>query len=631
MTAAVVAILAPLLLAALILAVRRGAAWLALLGATASLAGALGGLVRVSGEGRAGQQVAFGGLPGLPLRLALDPLAAVLSVTVAVVALAVLVFAVGYMAQEPDRPRFFAGMCFFSGAMQLLVYAGDWLLLLAAWELIGLASYLLIGFWFERPGVGAAATRAFVTTRAADLGLYLAVFILVSASGTSEVAATFGVVGPAVPLASLLLLLAAMGKAAQVPFQGWLQDAMLGPTPVSALLHSATLVAAGAILLVRISPLLPPGVLPVVGVVGGGTALLTGLTALAQRDLKRLLAASTSSQLGFMLLAVGAGSPAAATVHLVAHAAMKGALFLGAGIFQHAFDDTAFDALRGAGRAYRVPFALFAVAGLALVGVPPLAGFWSKDAIEAAALAAPAAPLLTPLAFVGTALTGAYVARALRLLWQGDAPRRDVSGLGWMLFGMALLALLAATLGLAARPIAALLRAELPESTLSLAGTLVFAALGLLAGWLLTADRLLGPARSLAEGGFRLRGGWRDVAVRPALALAHRADGIDGVLDAGSRWLGRASLVLARGPVRSVDAGLYEGVLAGGQRSLQTGRGSRGFDERGLDGLISALVRATWQLGGRARGLQSGLVFRELALAAAGAALAVAILLIARP
>jgi NADH-quinone oxidoreductase subunit L len=205
---------------------------------------------------------------------------------------------------------------------------------------------------------------------------------------------------------------------------------MVGPTPVSALLHSATLVAAGAILMIRVSPLLPHEVLLAVGLLGGLTLIVAGSVAVSQRDLKRLLAASTSSQYGLMLLSVGAGSPVAALVHLVAHATMKSSLFLGSGVFQHARGSTEFAELQGVGRARRWTFLGFAVAGLALAGVPPLSGFFSKDAILAASLESPYAPVLAPLAFAGTLLTATYVARALRILWRGDDRTEPVAGIG---------------------------------------------------------------------------------------------------------------------------------------------------------------------------------------------------------
>ena len=600
MTVAALIILGPLAAAALILAVRRGAPALALLGSGVSLASALSVLSRAA-DG-ASYSATLPGLPGLPLQLVAEPLTAVLAAAVAVVGFLVMVYAVGYMRGEEGLPRFFAGMSFFVAAMQALVLAGDWVLLLAAWELIGLSSYLLIGFWFERPGVGPAAARAFLYTRAADLGLYLAVFVLIAQTGTSEISRTLEVGGAAATAAGLFLLLAAAGKSAQTPLHGWLLDAMVGPTPVSALLHSATLVAAGAILLIRAFPLLPPAALVVVGVVGGLTALVAGATALAQRDLKRLLAASTASQYGLMLLAVGAGSPVAALFHLLAHAATKGALFLGAGVFQHARGSTQLADLEGVGRARRLTFLGFVVAGLALAGVPPLSGFWSKDAILAASFASPYAPLLAPLALAGILLTGLYVARALRLLWRGEEVSEPVAGAGWMGAGLAALAVLAALLGLALPAVADLLGAGAPEETLGTAAIGLVAALaGLALGWALPASRLLGPLFGPAGGGFRVGGGFDGLVARPALALARTLD--------------------------ALDRGIHAGVLAVGSAALAVAKASRATDEKGIDRLIAGLVRGTRELGGRARELQTGLVHKELLLAALGGALVFALLI----
>ena len=600
MTVAALTVLGPLLAAALILAVRRGAPALALLGAGVSLASALSVLSRAA-DG-ASYSAALPGLPGLPLRLVAEPLTAVLAAAVAVVGTSVMVYAVGYMRGEEGLPRFFAGMSFFVAAMQALVLAGDWVLLLAVWELIGLSSYLLIGFWVERPGVGPAATRAFLYTRTADLGLYFAAFVLIAQTGTSEISRTLEVGGAAALAAGLFLLLAAMGKSAQTPLHGWLLDAMAGPTPVSALLHSATLVAAGAILLIRAFPLLPPAALVVVGVVGGLTALVTGATALAQRDLKRLLAASTSSQYGLMLLAVGADSPVAALFHLLAHAATKGALFLGAGVFQHARGSTQVAELAGVGRAHRLTFLGFVVAGLALAGVPPLSGFWSKEAIVAASFASPYAPLLAPLALAGTLFTGLYVARALRLLWRGEAGSEPVAGAWWMGAGLAALVALAATLGLALPAVTDLLGAGAPEETLATAVVGLVAALaGLALGWALPASHLLGPLFGPGERGFRVGGGFDGLVARPALAFAR-------VLD-------------------TIDRGIHAGVLAIGSVALAVANASRATDEKGIDRLIAALVRGTRELGGRARELQTGLVHKELLLAAVGGALVFALLI----
>ncbi|QIN84477.1 NADH-quinone oxidoreductase subunit L [Rubrobacter tropicus] len=598
MTIAALTILGPLAAATVILLLRRGASAFALLGTGVALFGALVTLVRVSDGGR--YSATLPGLPDLPLRLVVNPLTAVLATFVAVVSFFVMVYAVGYMKEEGGKPRFFAGMSLFAAAMQALVVAGDWVLLLAAWEIIGFLSFLLIGFYYERPGVGGAAMRAFLYTRSADLGLYGAIFVLISQTGTSGIRATLDVGGTAAIIVGLFLLLAAAGKSAQAPLQGWLQSAMVGPTPVSALLHSATLVAAGAILLIRTSPLLPPPVLLVVGLLGGVTAIVSGLIAVGEGDLKRLLAASTSSQYGFMLLAVGAGSPVAATVHLIAHAAMKSSLFLGAGVFQHARGSTAFGDLEGAGRGRRWTFAGFVLAGLALAGVPPLSGFWSKDAVLAAVFGSAHAWLLAPLLLAGTLLTAVYVGRALALLWRGEGRDERVAGAGWMGAGLATLVVLAATLGLALEPLAALLGEEVPKDLLVAGLGIVLALVGLPLGWSVPAGRLLGPLRGAAGRGFRFGGGFDGLVARPAMEIARALD--------------------------AFDRGIHALVLGVGRGSLALADATRISDERGIDGLISALVRGTRDLGGRARVLQSGLVHKELLLAVAGGAVLLALL-----
>jgi len=592
MTVAALAILGPLAVAAAILLLRRGAAALAVTGSSLGLLAAGFTLARVAGGAR--YEATLPGLPEFPLRLVADPLTATLSTVVAVVGALVMLYAVGYMGEEHDKPRFYAGMSFFVAAMQALVLAGDWVLLLGAWELIGLSSYLLIGFWYEREGVASAATRAFLYTRTADLGLYAGIFVLVTQAGTTEISETLQTGGAAALVAGLLLLVAAASKSAQTPLSGWLQDAMAGPTPVSALLHSATLVAAGAILMIRTSPLLPQGVLLVAGLLGGITILVSGLTAVAESDLKRLLAASTSSQYGFMLLAVGAGSPVAAALHLAAHATIKSSLFLGAGIFQHARGSTGFDDLGGVGRDRRLVFYGFVISGLALAGVPPLSGFFSKDAIIAASFDSPYAALFGPLALAGTLLTGAYVARAVRLLWRGEGRSESVSGARWMGAALAALVALAATLGLALGPLASLLASELPEGLLGAALGLLAGLAGLALGWFVPAGRLLGPAREVVGRGFRIGGGFDGLVARPALALGRAAD--------------------------TFDRGIHAVAIAVGQGTMDVALALRITDERGIDGLIAALVRGTRNLGGRARGLQSGLVHKELVLAVVGGA-----------
>ena len=623
MSIALLTVLGPLAAAALIVVLRRAAAALALSGALLAVVASGLTLPRVAAGARYAGSYAW--LPNLPLVVQVDQAAALLAVMVAGVGLLVLVYAVGYMEGEPSRARFYAAMSLFLAAMQAFILAGDWVLLLGAWELIALASYLLIGYWHERDDARAAATRAFLTTRAADVGLYLGVFLLATAAGTTRISETLGLGGPAAGGAGLLLLLAAAGKAAQAPFHGWLADAMAGPTPVSALLHSATLVAAGVILLVRAFQVLPAGVLLVVGLLGGLTTILTGLTALAQRDLKRMLAASTASQLGLMLLALGAGSPAAATFHLITHAAMKCALFLGAGIFQHARASTEFDRLRGVGREHRAVYAGFALVGLALAGVPPLAGFWSKDAILAATFAAGAAWLLGPLALVGSLLTAMYVGRALRLLWQGDAEDARPRGSFWMGVPLGVLAFAAAALGLLIGPLEELLGAHLPEGTLAVALGILVAIAGLITGWLIPAGNLLRGLRPVAEVGFRLDGGFYGLAARPVMRLANAIDrldvGIHGVVLATGRRVLRGA-----GAVRSTDVVVHGTVEAVGRFGLTAARSARRTDEQGIDMLIAGLVRRTRELGRSARRLQTGLVHQELALAVGGVAAVIVLL-----
>nr|WP_249777949.1 proton-conducting transporter membrane subunit [Pontibrevibacter nitratireducens] len=610
------------------LALRRMPEAIALTGAALGLAGAIALLAGVAGGADVTATLPF--LPDLPIRLVANPLTATLALVVATVAAMVLTYAAGYMSHDPERPRFFGTMLMFVAAMQLLVLSGDWITLLAAWEMIGFASYLLIGFWHRRKGVPGAAMRAFLYTRTADLGLYLAAFLLIGIAGTSEISATLSTTGTPALIAGLLLLFAAMGKSAQVPMQDWLMRAMAGPTPVSALLHSATLVAAGAILLIRTAPMLPGGALLAIGIVGGATAVIAGLMALAATDLKRLLAASTASQYGLMLIAVGAGAPVAALLHLIAHAAIKSALFLGAGVFQHDRESTDLDTLAGAGRARPGIFAGFALAALALAGLPPLAAFYSKDAILAAALDSPSAAWFLPLALAGSVLTGAYMGRALKVLWSGT-PEKPRDKVPLMAVGMGVLVILAATLGFAFKPLEAMLGAHLAEpGWIVPAMGLAVGLAGLALGWLLAPARLLGPLLAPARNGFPLAGGMDALVVRPTLALARLCDRLDawiirrvvlGGIVAGTQALSRR--------IERAEDSLLALLNAVGRLNLSLGLASLRFDRDTIDRAIFGLVDRTIALGTRARRLQSGLIHREMALTVAGIALVTGVLLAA--
>jgi len=627
MTMLALTLLGPLVAALVILTLRRAPEILALIGAAIGFLSALGVFAAVSAGDEIGIVLPF--LPDLSIRLIASPLTATLSLVVATVAVMVLTYAAGYMAKDPERGRFFGTMLLFVTAMQALVLAGDWITLLSAWEMIGFASYLLIGFWHRRAGVAGAAMRAFLYTRTADLGLYIGAFILIGVAGSSEISVTLGITEMPALIAGLLLLAAAMGKSAQVPLQDWLMRAMAGPTPVSALLHSATLVAAGAILLIRITPMLPQGAMLVIGIVGGLTAVITGLIALAERDLKRLLAASTASQYGLMLVAIGAGVPVAALLHLIAHAAIKSSLFLGAGIFQHDREGTGLETLAGAGRARPGIFAGFVIAALALAGIPPLAAFFSKDAIIAAALESPAALWLLPLTLAGSVLTGAYMGRALKVLWDGDAGPAQTS-VPFMAIGMSVLVVLAAGLGFGFGALEHMLGAELekPQWIVPAMGLAVGLG-GLALGWFVAPARLLGPLLVPAQNGFAVAGGMDGLIVRPALAIAAACEAFEQRLLAAQVGLVRGFGLGTAQLADRADAALFASSIWVGQQSMRMGLATRLTDTKGIDAAIFGFVRRMIAAGAQARRLQSGFIHRELALTAIGVALVVAILLAA--
>lgn len=354
----------------------------------------------------------------------LDPLAAVLAALVGTVTLAVTIYSRGYMAVEARQARYFAYLNLFSGAMLLLVWSGSLLLLYLAWEGVGLASFLLIGFYWERPEAGPAATKAFVVTRIGDVGLLLAILALFFQTGSFDIATNLQAVtsgqvsGVGLSVIGVLLLMGAAGKSAQVPFQVWLPDAMAGPTPVSALIHSATMVAAGVYLVARMLPLvLASGVTAAVIVtIGLVSTLLASTTALAQPELKQVLAYSTISQLGEMLVGLGLGGLAAGTFHLVMQGLFKASLFLAAGVLAHALGTGGpfeFGRYGGVGQHLPRTRAGFAIAALALAGIPITLGPGSRDPILSLALAQQ--PLVAVLLLVADVLTAAYIMRAFLL------------------------------------------------------------------------------------------------------------------------------------------------------------------------------------------------------------------------
>ncbi|PYJ51670.1 MAG: NADH-quinone oxidoreductase subunit L [Verrucomicrobia bacterium] len=368
----------------------------------------------------------------------LDPLAAAMLLMIALVGLCIFVFSVGYMADDKNFTRFFAYLSFFSGAMLGVVIANSLLLLFVFWELVGLASYLLIGFWIERPSAAAAAKKAFITTRIGDMGFFLGILWLYGRSGTLLFydhgsgcleSAGLAMLGTSATFIALLIFCGAVGKSGQFPLHVWLPDAMEGPTPVSALIHAATMVAAGVFLVARVYPLFSLGAingvtpsLTVVVWIGVTTALMAALIAIAQADIKRILAYSTVSQLGLMMVSLGVGGVAAGIMHLLAHGFFKALLFLGAGSVihgcHHEQDIRKMGSLR---RLMPVTFLTYAVGMMALSGVPLFfSGGWTKEEILHATAHWPKSQVPYYLILAGVILTALYMTRQIIYVFFGN-------------------------------------------------------------------------------------------------------------------------------------------------------------------------------------------------------------------
>ncbi len=365
------------------------------------------------------------------LGLLLDPLSLAFVLLITGVGSLIHIYSVGYMEHDPNRRRFFAYLNLFLAAMLLLVLADNYLVLYVGWEGVGLASYLLIGFWQHKPSAAVAAKKAFVVNRVGDFGLSLAIMLMFATFGSvafTDVFAHAGAAGEGTLTAiGLLLLLGACGKSAQLPLQSWLLDAMEGPTPVSALIHAATMVTAGVYLITRSNAIYdaaPDARLGVV-VVGAATLLFGALIGCAKDDIKKALAASTMSQIGYMVLAAGLGPAgyAFAIMHLLTHGFFKAWLFLGSGSVMHAMNDEV-DMRRYGGLRQVMPvtFATFGLGYLAIIGVPPFAGFFSKDKIIEAAFAAGGTRgwVLGLAALLGAGITAFYMTRVMLMTFFGE-------------------------------------------------------------------------------------------------------------------------------------------------------------------------------------------------------------------
>ncbi len=362
--------------------------------------------------------------------LLLDPLSAVMILVVSGVGFLIHVYSIGYMHDDPDYPRFFTYLNLFTFSMLMLVLANNYLLLYVFWEAVGLCSYLLIGFWFEKRSAADAGKKAFIVNRVGDFGFALGVMLLWSTLGTLRYDQVFSAAptqlvagGGVVTAATLLLFVGATGKSAQIPLYVWLPDAMEGPTPVSALIHAATMVTAGVYMVARSAPLfeLAPFSLSVVAWIGGLTAVFAATIALVQTDIKRIVAYSTISQLGYMFLGCGVGAYASAIFHLMTHAFFKALLFLGSGSVIHGLSGEQ-DIRKMGGLRRHMPITAwtFLIAALANAGIFPLAGFWSKDEILYGAVASGHVAVWA-LGAGGAFLTAFYMLRCYYLAFEGPS------------------------------------------------------------------------------------------------------------------------------------------------------------------------------------------------------------------
>jgi NADH-quinone oxidoreductase subunit L len=606
----------------LLLGGKRTNAWGHILGCAMPLAAFAYGVIALAAmlgypAGRRGREVqVYTFIPAIGrfkvnLGLLLDPLSICFVLLITGVGSLILIFAVGYMSHDPERRRFFGYLNLFIAAMLLLVLADNYVALYAGWEGVGLASYLLIGFWQFKPAAAVAAKKAFVANRVGDAGLSLAIMLMFATFGSVSFAGVFGVAHTASPTVitaiGLLLLLGACGKSAQLPLQSWLLDAMEGPTPVSALIHAATMVTAGVYLIVRSAPIfnLSGNARLLVTIVGAATLLFGAIIGCAKDDIKKALAGSTMSQIGYMMLAAGLGPAgyALAIAHLLSHGFFKAGLFLGAGSVKHAMNDEV-DMRRFGGLAtvMKITFVTFTFGYLAIIGIPPFSGFFTKDPIIEASFAkgGTSGAILGTCALIGAGLTGFYMTRVLLMTFTGKRRWDDA--------------------------------VDPQEAPLVMTSPMVILAVGSLCagGFLMLANRLIDFLRPVVGTppltyGFFTPVGWGSLAVVVAAAgLAWVRYGVRDVRVTAPR--GSFVTVAARKDLYG-DA-LNEAVLMRPGQWLT--RLSVWFDNRGIDGIVNTIAATMGGSSGRVRRVQTGFV-RSYALSMLiGALLLVGALLLAR-
>jgi NADH-quinone oxidoreductase subunit L len=561
--------------------------------------------------------------------LLIDPLSISFVLLITGVGSLIHIYSIGYMSHDVDRRRFFAYLNLFIAAMLLLVLSDNYLGLYAGWEGVGLASYLLIGFWQFKPSAAAAAKKAFIANRVGDAGLSLAIMLMFAEYGTFNFvpvfhlmssSATSGGTGITTAL-GLLLLLGACGKSAQLPLQSWLLDAMEGPTPVSALIHAATMVTAGVYLIVRSNPIfnISPTAQLAVTVVGAVTLLFGAIIGCAKDDIKKSLAGSTMSQIGYMFLGAGLG-PAGyvfAIAHLIAHGFFKAGLFLGAGSVMHGMDDEVNMRRYGAlAKILPITFVTFGFGYLAIIGIPPFSGFWTKDGIIEAAWdkGGTSGYILGACAIIGAGITGFYMTRMMFMTWFGKPRWQEPGPQG------------------GAKPQPHEREVHPHESP-----------------WVMTVPMILLAIGSIGAGAFLIAGQRLQNFLAPVIgapAVAHGVWSTPGIialvlalLGVGIAWFmyGRVPVpaIAPRGSFLTAAArkDLYgdafnESVLMRPGQWLT--RLSVYFDSRGVDGLVNGLAAFVGGSSGRLRRVQTGYA-RSYALSMLiGAVLLVAGLLVVR-
>ena len=528
-----------------------------------------------------------------------DPLSALFLLLITGVGSLIHIYSIGYMEHDPRRRRFFGYMNLFVAAMLMLVLSANYLGLFLGWEGVGLASYLLIGFWQHKPTAAAAAKKAFIVNRVGDIGLSMGIALMFTTFGTVDFSTISELAGEAsettMTVLGLLLLLAACGKSAQVPLQSWLLDAMEGPTPVSALIHAATMVTAGVYLIVRSNFIFDraPDAQTAVVVVAVVTLLWGAIIGCAKDDIKKALAGSTMSQIGYMMLGAGLGVAgyAFAIFHLLNHGFFKANMFLGAGSVMHGMDDDVdmrhYGALR---KAMPITFVTFTIGYLAIIGVPPFSGFWSKDKIIETALAD--SWVVGLLAVLGAGITGFYMTRLMLMTFFGEKRWEDgvhphespkvmtiplivlaaLSALGGlMLLNDWIVDFLAPVTGTAEH-----VEPPIPAWSVSVL-VLAVVAVGVTIAWFLVGKRDV-PRTAPTDVSWATNAARADLygdAINDTLVVAPGAvlvrnltsfdqHGVDGVVEGGSRGIGGIGMILRRtqnGYVRSYALSLLGGAL----------------------------------------------------------------------